>query len=52
MNISDQQLIDNRRVLLGDVLNKHVSSGEFKHLSVATGYWDLKAMAAIVDDLN
>ncbi len=52
MKSSDPQLIDNKRFCLVDVLKMHVNSGDFKHLSVATGYWDLKAMAAIIDDLG
>ena len=44
------KIIDNERFRLLDVL-KDVS-GDFKDLSIATGYWDLKAMHALKDELE
>jgi hypothetical protein len=44
------KIIDNERFKLLDVL-KDVS-GDFKDLSIATGYWDLKAMNALKDELD
>lgn len=44
------KIIDNERFKLLDVL-KQVSP-DFKELSIATGYWDLKAMAALKDELQ
>ena len=48
MNIP--KIIDNERFRLLDVL-KDVS-GDFKDLSIATGYWDLKAMLALEEELE
>jgi superfamily II DNA/RNA helicase len=44
------KIIDNERFKLLDVLKQ--ASGDFKDLSIATGYWDLKAMLALVDELQ
>ncbi len=44
------KIIDNERFRLLDVL-KNIS-GDFKDLSIATGYWDLKAMLALEDELE
>lgn len=44
------KIIDNERFRLLDVLKE--VSGEFKDLSIATGYWDLKAMLALKDELE
>lgn len=44
------KIIDNERFRLLDVLKE--VSGDFKDLSIATGYWDLKAMLALKDELE
>lgn len=44
------KIIDNERFKLLDVLKQ--VSGDFKDLSIATGYWDLKAMLALKDELE
>ena len=44
------KIIDNERFRLLDVLKE--VSGDFKELSIATGYWDLKAMLALKDELE
>jgi hypothetical protein len=44
------KIIDNERFMLLDVL-KEVSA-DFKDLSIATGYWDLKAMLALKNELE
>lgn len=44
------KIIDNERFHLLDVLKE--VSGDFKDLSIATGYWDLKAMLALKDELE
>ena len=44
------KIIDNERFKLLDVLKK--VSGDFKDLSIATGYWDLKAMLALKDEIE
>ena len=44
------KLIDNKRVSLAEILNKNVT--EHKHLSIATGYWDLEGTSKVIDDLS
>lgn len=44
------KIIDNERFKLLDVLKD--ASGDFKELSIATGYWDLKAMNALKTELE
>ena len=44
------KIIDNERFKLLDVLRE--ASGDFKELSIATGYWDLKAMDALKFELE
>jgi len=44
------KIIDNERFKLLDVLKQ--VSGDFKDLSIATGYWDLKAMLALKDEIE
>ena len=44
------KIIDNERFKLLDVLKE--ASGDFKELSIATGYWDLKAMNALKIELD
>ena len=44
------KIIDNERFKLLDVLKD--ASGDFKELSIATGYWDLKAMNALKIELE
>ena len=44
------KIIDNERFKLLDVLKQ--VSGDFKDLAIATGYWDLKAMLALKDELE
>jgi len=44
------KIIDNERFRLLDVLKD--ISGDFTDLSIATGYWDLKAMLALKDELE
>ena len=44
------KIIDNERFKLLDVLKQ--VSGDFKDLSIASGYWDLKAMLALKDELE
>ncbi|MEG2616014.1 MAG: helicase-related protein [Raoultibacter sp.] len=46
------RLIDNNRQNLKDVLSEIVASGNYEHLSIATGYWDLPGMVDIIDDLT
>lgn len=43
------KLIDNRRVKLSEILKDSVKNHDY--LSIATGYWDLKGTAEIIDDL-
>lgn len=45
------RLIDNKRQNLKDVLLDIASSGDYKSLSIATGYWDLPGMMDIIDTL-
>jgi ERCC4-related helicase len=44
------KIIDNERFRLLDVLKQ--ASVDFKDLSIATGYWDLKAMLALKDEIE
>ena len=44
------KIIDNERFKLLDVLKE--ASGDFKELSIATGYWDLKAMNVLKIELE
>ncbi len=44
------KLIDNKRVSLAEILNKNVN--EHKHLSIATGYWDLDGTSKLIDSLS
>jgi superfamily II DNA/RNA helicase len=44
------KIIDNERFKLLDVLKQ--VSGDFKDLSIATGYWDLKVMLALKDEIE
>ena len=44
------KIIDNERFKLLDVLKQ--VSGDFTDLSIATGYWDLKAMLALKDEIE
>lgn len=46
------RLIDNNRQKLKDVLADIVASGDYEHLSIATGYWDLPGMVDIIEDLS
>jgi len=43
------KLIDNKRVSLADTLRK--IAGGHRHLSIATGYWDLAGTLEIIDFL-
>lgn len=45
------RLIDNKRQTLKDVLSDIASSGDYEHLSIATGYWDLAGMVDIIEHL-
>lgn len=45
------RLIDNKRQALGDTLQNIIASGNYQHLSIATGYWDLPGMVGIIDQL-
>lgn len=44
------KLIDNQRVTLAEVLREIVPS--HKHLSIATGYWDIHGTAELIDELS
>jgi len=44
------QIIDNKRVRLADVINEIAPS--FSQLSVATGYWDLPGLQAIIGSIR
>lgn len=48
--MSNIKLIDNKRVFMLDVLKQNINN--HKHLSIATGYWDLKGTSEIIDALN
>lgn len=48
--MSYPKLIDNRRVSLANTIKQ--IAPYYKHLSIATGYWDLKGTAEIVDEIE
>lgn len=50
MNDSGNSLIDNERVKLADILRKEAP--KHKHLSIATGYWDLRGTTEIIDQIK
>jgi SNF2 family DNA or RNA helicase len=44
------RIVDNKRVKLADVLNE--LAGEANYLSIATGYWDLKGLNEIYEQIQ
>ncbi len=46
------KLIDNDRKSLKEVLIRLAQSGDYKHLSIATGYWDLPGMEDLLEALE
>lgn len=44
------RIIDNKRVELADVLNE--LAPKFKHLSIATGYWDLPGLKLLFESIQ
>jgi ERCC4-related helicase len=48
--MSNHKLIDNSRVTMANVLKKMAPT--YKHLSIATGYWDLPGTMAILDSIR
>ena len=46
-------LLDNsEKFLMKDILQQFIGSGKYKHICIATGYWDLPGTALVYDQLK